>query len=404
MLSRLDSDLEFWTNIENIVLSFSVVTDSISEDVTADNFSDVAALASETLHPVIFDSDGSITESLYGQSSQYYLLGFAGFTTPAADDGVIESGLALFNCLCVGSNTTCPSDIDVSELDATIVHEMGHFIGLDHTAVNEDLVNSPCDTAVLGDCSTVPIMYPTTFDAFEPLAVQEDDKIATLALYGNDGWDASYCTVTGSLVDTDGNPLLCADVQAVSSDTADTVSFVSGYLALATDENNDGDAVDDGECTSDCGDFILRLQPATDYSITIKPLTETWISSSSVGPCKNEQLTGIIEEEISTVSGCTAGETIELGVVATQSTGGISSGDTTGESDGTTSTADCGEGQDFTHCDELVSCALNPMKVGNVRGVTRVISLMIFGAIVTVNYVKIRSRKQKTKNKTKSTD
>jgi hypothetical protein len=147
-------------------------------------------------------------------------------------------------------------------------------------------------------------------------------------------------------LDADGNSLRCADVQAVPSDISNTVAFVSGALAAAEDQNDDGDTVDDGECNSGCGEFQLYLTPGTDYTITVMPINSAFTSGSSLSPCFNEQLDTIEEEAILEISGvdCEAGHPSDIGNLQTTSTGGTSDGDSQTTDSGDSSSDSSGSG------------------------------------------------------------
>jgi hypothetical protein len=167
-------------------------------------------------------------------------------------------------------------------------------------------------------------------------------------------------------LDVDGNELRCADVQAITSDTADTVAQISGTLAVTVDgvgaNAADGDTVDDGECTSNCGYFALYLTPGKDYTVNVEPIYESFVGGSGMGPCYAAQLDTITEEEVATVSSaqCTAGTTLSLGSITTTSTGGVTDGGSSGSS------GSSGNGSDpYENYDEL-----NPVGYGCALSVT----------------------------------
>ncbi len=357
MLTKLADNLSLWEDIGNIDLSFSIEAGDIAVDVDASNYAPYFENA-PVFNVVIFDDDGQIMVDYFGQGSDETTLGIAGSFPSETDDNVVVAGFAVFNCYCI-ENEDCDAPGQVEELDKTIVHEFGHFIGLDHSQVNQALVEAPCDTDSVGDCAAVPIMYPREYDAGEITALSRDDQVSALSLYGDSDWDDGLCTVTGVVLDAEGSPLRCADIQAVTNDVADTISFVSGALALASDNNSDGDTTDSGECESDCGSFVLRgLAPTLTYTIRVVPIDESWISGSSVGPCSGGQPTGVVLETIGTSADCTAGGTVDLGSITTTSTSdAVDSGEETEVDSGDSGVA-CGEGQDFSGCDDLISCSL----------------------------------------------
>lgn len=365
MLAKIETNISVWTAISGIVLSFEAVPGAIG-DVDSSNYTDVYsagtsdAASLDDFNPVIFDDDGEIVSALFGAANRVSVLGFAGADSFSSDQTEILDGEALFNCFCLADNpndddgTCAAADVVFTEddLDFTMIHEFGHMIGLDHTQVNESLADS-CDPDVANDCNALPTMFPVSADPADQMTPSRDDEIALLALYGNGVWGGSYCTITGSLNDTDGNELRCADVQAITDDPEDTIALVSG--AYASTDDLDGDGITDGagECLSDCGAFVLRgIDPSKNYTIMVEPVDPFWVGGSGINPCVNGQPEGVVEEVIGTSADCTAGGSVDLGTIQT-----ISSG--TGSSGSTGTAVDCGEGQNFDACPPIIGgCSL----------------------------------------------
>lgn len=366
MDDKIEENMAHWSGIAGIELDFALVDGAIPEDVDADNYTDYYVDSSDdagledSLNPVIFDDDAGIVADLFGAANKFVVLGFAGPDGFTSDYSEIVDGQAFFNCRCLDDNPegACPGGIVFTEddLDFTMTHEIGHMLGFDHTQVNQAIAEgTDCDLDLDGDCADIPTMYPQSVDAADQITPHRDDEVIALTLYGNSTWENTLCTITGSLTDVNGDSLRCADIQAETGDTTDTIAVVSGAFAPAEDTNGDGYTDGDGECLSNCGDFTLRgLDPDLDYTITVKPIDSSWTGGSSLSPCGTGQLTGIEEEEISTVTTCTAGGTVALGTVQTASTGGITEGDG-GDDDDDGDTAES----------VSIGCALSPnQKVG----------------------------------------
>lgn len=397
MLLKITENLNNWTDIANIILSFNQEAGVIGP-VDASNYLDFIAFAedetpaSDDSNPVIFDDDGEIVADLFGASNKFFVLGFAAPDGFSDDRAEIIDGQAVFNCFCLAGNTNDTGDecaaLDLTEtedeLDFTMVHEFGHFLNFDHTQVNESIANDGCDTDVDNDCDDIPTMYPQAVDAADQITPHTDDIVTALTLYGNATLTDNFCTVTGELEDKNGNEMRCADVQATTNDPADTVAMVSGAFAPVEDTDGDGATDGDGECLSACGGFTLRgLNPAKDYTITVRPINPAWIGASSVGPCVNEQPTGIVVEEIASISGCTAGGTTNLGTVVTESEIDGDGGNGNGSS------TECGEGSNFENCDELVSCGLSLNHQGGSS--SSMLILFLFG-LATMRFFKAITR------------
>lgn len=395
MVAKVVENISIWEDVENASVAFLVVEGSISADVDGDNYNsyyaDAAsdAGASDDKSPIIFDDDGEIISALFGNFAEFTILGFAGSVSFSTDYTMIEEGQAVINCRCLGGNAAgdCDAGIVFSEddLDFTILHEMGHFLNLDHTQVNQSIAGGACNTAVTGDCDDLPTMYPQAVDAADQLTLTQDDQIALLRIYGTDKLESNYCQVTGTLTDASGTALKCADVQGIALATADTVSVVTGQFSPRDDVTF--------ECSSDCGVFALKgLQPGKTYTVTVKPIDSSWVNASSVGPCTTSQVTGIVEEEIASVTSCTGGQVIELGTVATASdiaddaSADDGSDDSSDESD--TSAATCGSSQNFANCEEMISCSLRPyMQIRQSRAAAAIFFLVLLTLFISKKYL-----------------
>ena len=94
-------------------------------------------------------------------------LGFAG-SEANQDKGMYTEGLAVFN----GAVSPQRSE---AEVQATMVHELGHFIGLDHSQIHVDLAN---DGNKENDVN-LPTMYPGGTDDNSVFAsLNPDDEVA----------------------------------------------------------------------------------------------------------------------------------------------------------------------------------------------------------------------------------
>lgn len=352
MLTELDNYLGLWSASNLVGIAITMVPGELP-DVTGDNYSTYSegSGANDDIHNVIFDDDGAIIEAIGGEGSVNSILGFAGPSAQDSVTGVITDGEMVMNCRCLEGHASgsCADGFTFNEttLFTTLSHEFGHFLGMDHSQVNR----AAYDSESTDDNTVIPLMYPTDFSV-SAIALTTDDIVSMASVYPSSVFTTEKCTVTGSLTDSSGAALRCADVQAVPADVAHTVAFVSGAGAVATDNNADGDTVDDGECASGCGDFTLHLTPGTSYSLNVAAIDPSFTGGSSVGPCSNEQLTTIIDQTIAEIDGssCVAGQTLNLGTLSTTSTGGTTETGTSGTS-GTSGSSGSGSSS---------SCSLNP--------------------------------------------
>lgn len=342
MLTKISDNLSYWTDLGEVDFDFNIVVGALGS-VDGDNYgdylvgvtgSDNAQALNDGYNPILFDNDGDIVAAVAGSTNRFRVLGFANPSGFSSNYTSIVDGQAVFNCRCLSGNpngdcTVGASTITFSEdeLNFTMVHEIGHFMNLDHTQVNCTGSDSDniCDDGDTSNDDYIPTMYPVSENAAQQISPIQDDISALAGIYPNACFTSSHCLVTGALLDADGNQLRCADVQAIPSDLSKSVAFVSGAYAPAEDSNGNGDTVDPGECVSNCGDFQLYLDPGVDYTIKVHPINSTFTGGSGISPCANGQLTTINTETIATVTAaqCTEGATITLGDLTTTSTGGV---------------------------------------------------------------------------------
>lgn len=324
METFLVDDLDVWSLAVNGAFAINISGLSINVDINETNFTDYyydesennVGVVQDGINPIIFDDDGEILRALTGSSFSTVnrILGLAGpvgFTNN--NDEEIVDAQVIINCRCLAGNQDCGNNLMTEdELHFTIIHEVGHAIGLDHCTVD--------------GCT----MYPSATDASNQRILNRDDEVTIQSLYDLSDLESTTCTVTGTLLDTNDNEIRCADVQAQPIDVNgniidedDIISSVSGVYAVTNDLDGDNRTDDDGECLDDCGLFILRgLEPNQRYRIQVKSIASQFTSTAAIGPCLSGQISGIEEETIATIqtNACGAGESINLDLIDTEST------------------------------------------------------------------------------------
>ncbi|MCP5464222.1 MAG: hypothetical protein H7A33_04265 [Deltaproteobacteria bacterium] len=382
MVTKLTNNLDEWASISTLDLDFDIITGTITEDVDGDNYTSYLAGVSgntssqstanvqDNINPILFDDDGEITDAATGvNNGRFSILGFAipaGFTVDSSNTDLyldIVDGQAVFNCYCLEDDQGDPQNSDCTtrgasfsedDLDFTMIHELGHFINLDHSQINADVVGGSD-----AEEDSLPTMYPASVNAAVQKTVMEDDIVAASSLYPSSSFSNTYCTVTGSLIDRYDEEMRCADLQFNhATDISMSVSFTSGAYAPAEDYNGDSDTQDfdstEGhECQSDCGDFVFYLRPGETYTFDVANIpggSNGFEGGSGIGPCVNSQLTEctstiltacdsdpdsafcracVTNETITTntngtsiatlLAQCTAGSTVNLGTIQTNS-------------------------------------------------------------------------------------
>lgn len=276
--------------------------------------------------PFLFDADGEITDLIQGKGAKNSILGFAGPRVVERVDGrqVITEGQTVLNGLFID----CPSDgaaaddpcqdpeVDLEDFKGVVFHEIGHFIGLDHSQVN---LGSSLK-ALQGDLSeieAIPTMFPLLVDGAAQRTPHFDDIVSLALLYP--GPDLSFfCTLEGTVYQADGvTKLQGVNVVARREDNPllEATSFVSGQLYVGSSAN----------CDNDAGDFrVIGLTPGAAYTLEIEKISRAFTGGSSIEPCDPPQ-SGFDEEVLPGTFSCsqgggtiTAGTTTSTRIVTTK--------------------------------------------------------------------------------------
>ncbi len=283
--------------------------------------------------PILFDQNGTMTDAVQGTGASLSILGFAGPRVVERVGGVlyITEGQSILNGLFIdGVSSSSNPEVTVDEFKGAIFHEIGHFIGLDHTQVG---INSVVKY-LRGDTSekaAIPTMLPLFVDGEEQLTPHFDDQVAISYLYPSASYDASFCRIEGRVLASDGATEL-QGVNVIVSNGSDRLveatSFVSGSLYTGVYAN----------CGAPFGEFVLGgLTPGRSYVLEIEEVSQAFTGGSSLEPCDPPQEgfdAAVVPGSFSCTSG---GEVITAGTEATtdlvttkSSTSSTDDGDDTG--------------------------------------------------------------------------
>jgi Tol biopolymer transport system component len=239
------------------------------------------------ISPVIFDQDGSIIDELFGEGARFDILGASGLDTPIGTNTTITGASIVINGAFYDGIGLPTSPVDLpsqNALEAVIVHEIGHFLNLDHSVVNGELAND----GNLANDRFVPTMYPILVDnEVEMLTLNPDDKVALQSLYAA---AAPAIGIRGS-VTWAGLPF--QDAQVVVRDASDPLmkaySGLSGSLWYPC---NPGSICDPCNTTCDPGNppekgkYAIDYLPAANYTICVRQIDREFsvANNNFIGP------------------------------------------------------------------------------------------------------------------------
>jgi hypothetical protein len=290
---------------------------------TVQQFNDVmGSCRSGVQSPIIFDADGKLM-ALLGLSP-----GVIGFNSGCALDsssGMIVSSAVTLNGEFqdkVQDQFQLPGrrpnfELSQNSFDEAITHEIGHFLGLDHSQINLDLLfnqNPSCD---LDGLAGLPLMFPVLVcqarkDVGLP-TLSHDDLSWISRLYPNASTVQNFGTITGTIFFADGvSAAQDANVIARLVDDPSTpedesrrvaVSAVSGYLftgnpgqnvTTAPSDNTNG-SMNGSRDPALIGFYEIALPPGT-YTVEIEQIDTAFAAGSGVGPINPPAPTVVVPE------------------------------------------------------------------------------------------------------------
>ena len=237
-----DQAFVLWNNVPTSTAKLTRGPD-LPVDVTAANYTTYLSRYSDGLNPIIYDTDGSITDTLFGVGAKNSILGFAGSAFFSSTATYAEGEAVINGFLSISNNT----------LAVVLTHEIGHFIGLDHTQLD--------DTQGLSSANYA-LMYPIAFR--NQVSLHEDDVASISALYPT-GINAAYGTLSGVFTQVNATAILGANIWARETTTGKVYSNVSDFLREGT------------------GFYRMLLPPGT-YTLNAESIQTNFTAGSSVGP------------------------------------------------------------------------------------------------------------------------
>ena len=308
-LKRVQSMFGHWQSVPTTTISYTYagpiqpVGSFTGGDVeTVLQFNDVVGSCNNAVqNPIMFDANGGIVRGL-GLDPD--IIGFAAPCKLDSATGHIVSGFALLNGQFQdGVNSPPNYELTADQFDEAITHELGHFSGLDHSQVNNDVMNNEYPNACKVDTlAGLPLMYPIAYcqaRSSEKLPILSPDDVGWISkLYPSSTFNSNYGTISGFILFSDGITH-CQDVNVIARAIDDpntpedesrrvAVSVVSGYRFTGnpgqsiTGDNKGGDQ--QGSRDPKLIGYYEIPVPAGTYTVEVESLNLAFTSGSRIGP------------------------------------------------------------------------------------------------------------------------
>lgn len=265
----------------------------IGADVTVDNLKDYVdnSVCTDTLpprnlsmikgqSPIIFDTDGSIIDALSGEGASRKIVGKAAFRcfkgSLSDPQGVTQAFLIMNGRFIDGQPD--PVDLPVNVYAGVILHELGHYLGLHHSMVNEEIyVGVLNGINAAEDSRYIPVMYPLILPNSRASTVLKPDDVAILrALYPRPGEE--LLDISGTIMSSDGAPVRSANVVARRTDDplCQAVSAISGRECTPMLSVNGYPSVLSENCGSSSllGDYAVHGLNAGSYTLEVSEIVD----------------------------------------------------------------------------------------------------------------------------------
>jgi hypothetical protein len=199
-----------------------------------------------------FEDDGVSVLGFQNDPDMDRVLGATSFVIDTVTGAIVESDV-FFNSAFLWSVAPAGDPLRF-DLESIAVHEIGHFIGLGHSALGETELTSPGDRRVLGSGT---VMFPITFGrgVTRDRELQPDDIAGVSDLYPDGGFREDTGVARGR-VTRNGAGVLGAHVTAFNPET--------GRLIAAFTLNQSGEFEIAGLTP---GPHIIRVEPLDDGDI-----------------------------------------------------------------------------------------------------------------------------------------
>ncbi|MEQ1757073.1 MAG: matrixin family metalloprotease [Vicinamibacterales bacterium] len=199
-----------------------------------------------------FADDGLSVIGFANEPDEDRTLAATGFTIDTLTGEIVESDIFVNSAFLW--STASAGDPARYDLESVLVHEIGHFLGLDHSLVGETELLGPDARRVLASGS---VMFPIAFGRGNTAdrALQPDDIAGVSSLYPDGSFTSATGTVRGH-VQKNGRGVFGAHIVAFNVQTG---TLIGGFTL-----NTSGEYEIMGLSP---GPYVIRVEPLDDASI-----------------------------------------------------------------------------------------------------------------------------------------
>ena len=263
---------QVWEDVPSSSIAFAQAG-LLPIDVTGDNVFDILGVEGDGISPIVFDHDGTVIDALLGNGAHRDVLGFAAIEWGQADR--ILEAQAVLNGTVLDGDASNP-DLSRRVFLATIVHEFGHYINLDHSQINGEFAND----GDAGNDDGLPTMFPLALDSDTGATLHRDDIATVSTLYPALDFRTSTGTIEGEIVLGNGITSF-QGANVIARHTADPVRDAVSSVSGAFFSNSAGGGSPDLALR---GRYAITGLPPGTYTVEVEQIDPTFTDSASVNP------------------------------------------------------------------------------------------------------------------------